>query len=71
MTDRIAYTAREAADAIGISLNRVYELAKKSEIPAIRIGGAWRFPIARIHEWMAQQGVVAENSTINRGRRAS
>lgn len=68
MTDRIALTARETAESTGLSLNRVYELAGKGEIPAVRIGGLWRFPVRRLEEWLEGGGVVAGNSTANRGR---
>lgn len=71
MTEKIAFTARETSEATGLSLNRVYELANKGEIPAVRIGGLWRFPVRRLEEWCAGGGVVAGNSTANRGRVAS
>lgn len=69
--ERVAYSAREMADMLGLSVNRVYELAKKGEIPAVRIGGLWRFSIVRVNEWLAGGGVVARTSTANRGRVAS
>lgn len=62
MTERIAYSAREAADALGLSYNRVVELAGRGEIPAVKVGGLWRFPIARVHEWLGGGGVVAAAS---------
>lgn len=71
MTERIAYTARETSDATGLSVNRIYELAAKGEIPAVRVGGLWRFPVRRLAEWFEGGGVVAGNSTANRGRVAS
>lgn len=49
----IAYNARQAAAAIGISADRLYELAKKGECPAARqIGGRWLFSVAALHEWI-------------------
>lgn len=68
MTDRIAYSAHEAADAIGLSYNRVIELANRGEIPAVKIGGVWRFPIGPLRAWLDGRGVVA---TTSRARVAS
>lgn len=66
-----AYSAAKVAEELEISVNRVYEMARKGEIPAVRIGGLWRFPVARLAEWLEQDGQVASNSTLNRGRVAS
>lgn len=64
-------SAQQAAEVTLLSPNRVRELAQKGEIPAVRIGHLWRFPVRLLHEWAEQQGRIAENSTANRGRKAS
>ena len=47
MTDPIeqeeAVDAREMARRLGVSRATVYILAKQERIPALKVGGAWRF----------------------------
>lgn len=38
MTDRLVYDAKEAAAAIGVGENRIYELVASGAIPAIKWG---------------------------------
>lgn len=59
----IAYSARQTAEVTGLSVNRVRELASKGQIPSVRIGGLWRFPVARLHAWLEQDGQVASVSS--------
>jgi putative molybdopterin biosynthesis protein len=37
-TEKMAYNIRETAEAIGLHPNTVYELVKKGELPAIKLG---------------------------------
>lgn len=69
--ERIAYSARETAEVTAISYNRVIELANRGEIPAVKVGGTWRFPIRRLHEWLERGGVVAEISDATKHARAA
>lgn len=40
MSDRLAYRASEAAEALGLSTNFVRQLIREGEIPAARVGRA-------------------------------
>lgn len=64
----IAYSAAEAAEACRVSVDRMYELAKKGECPAARqIGGRWVFSVARLREWIDDgPAVLAGPSTRKR-----
>ena len=49
-------TAREVSDAIGISEHRLYELARQSRIPSVRIGRSVRFDPRRVADWLRAGG---------------
>lgn len=55
MTDRMLYRPTEAADAIGISRARAYELIAAGVIPSIRIGGSIRVPVDALRAWIGEQ----------------
>ena len=42
-----------AAKALGVSTRTIYNLARKGEIPAMRVGREWRFARKNIIEWVA------------------
>lgn len=44
--------AAEVASVLGVSSHMVTRLAERDEIPAIRIGRAWRFPRERLREYL-------------------
>lgn len=46
-------TPKEAADLIRVSLQTVYSLIDKGEIPAVRVGGAYRIPWATFAEMLS------------------
>ena len=41
-----------AARALGVSTRTIYTLARKGEIPAMRVGREWRFTRQNIREWV-------------------
>ncbi|MEX2529836.1 MAG: helix-turn-helix domain-containing protein [Gemmatimonadota bacterium] len=43
-------TAREVADQTGLPLQRVYEMARTGELPALRFGRAMRFNASELRE---------------------
>ena len=45
-------TPKEAAKYLGFHLVTVYRLLKKSEIPATKIGGQWRFKKDILDAWL-------------------
>lgn len=45
MTERLAYTVREAAEILGISVTSAYECVQRGEIPSLTFGR--RIVIAR------------------------
>jgi excisionase family DNA binding protein len=70
--ERMLYKPAEAADAIGVSRARAYELIAAGTIPSIRIGGSIRVPVDALREWINQQLAgqeVVEAATARRGTR--
>ena len=55
MVEQLLYRPTEAADAIGVSRARAYELIAAGVIPSIRIGSSIRVPVAALNEWIARQ----------------
>ena len=50
-------TAKQIADFAGLSLARVYELARREGgIPHVRLGHSWRFDPAAVSEWFEHAG---------------
>ena len=55
MTERLLYKPQEAAEAIGVSRARAYELIASGKIPSIKIGGSIRVPVAALQDWIARE----------------
>ena len=54
-TERLMLRPTEAADAIGVSRSKAYELIASGTIPSVRLGGCVRVPVAALQAWIAQQ----------------
>jgi excisionase family DNA binding protein len=63
VADRMLYRPAEAADAIGVSRARAYELIAAGTIPSIRIGSSIRVPVEALREWIGRQ--LAEQRAKN------
>jgi excisionase family DNA binding protein len=61
MSDKLLYRPAEAAEAIGVSRARAYELIQAGVIPSIRIGGSIRVPVDALRRWVAQQESAAQD----------
>lgn len=47
-------TVKQVADFLQISTDKVYIMAKKNEMPAIKIGQQWRFDRNAIAYWIKE-----------------
>ena len=52
-------TVREAAQLFRLGEVTVYRLAQRRKIPAVKIGGSWRFSRGMIEEWLVAGGTGA------------
>ena len=48
-------TIKEVADFLQIAEKTIYRLAAEGKIPAIKVGGSWRFNLKEIEEWLEKQ----------------
>ena len=58
-------TVPEVAEILRLSEKTVYRLAQKRELPAFKVGSAWRFVRGDIDSW------ARKRSRANRGTKAS
>jgi excisionase family DNA binding protein len=55
MTDRLMLRPTEAADAIGVSRSKAYELIARGDIPSVKVGGCVRVPVKALNAWIERQ----------------
>lgn len=48
-------TPKEAAKYLGFHLVTIYRLLKKREVPAVKIGGQWRFKKDILDAWLVER----------------
>lgn len=52
-------TAQELSKQLGYPLDRIYELARRGEMPVVRLGRAVRFDPGAIRAWLEAGGTAA------------
>ena len=69
MMDKEILDVEGAATLLGVSATTIYNLARKGEIPATRVGREWRFARSYLIQWVAN-GTAADQLTValSRGR---
>jgi len=58
---------REIADHLGLSKEKIYQMARTGEIPCSRIGNRWRFKKQVVDDWMITQGSTKRHRGSERG----
>ena len=53
LTRNEVMTAREVADLLKMPVSTIYQLARRGELPASRLGRTWRFLRPRLEEVLA------------------
>ena len=53
MSEKLAYSVPEASRLLGLSPRHGYELCRRGELPALRLGGRWIIPRGRLEEMLA------------------
>lgn len=51
MNDHKMMTVKEVADYLQIATSTAYRLTERRELPALKVGGGWRFDIRMIDKW--------------------
>ena len=54
-TEKITYSVKEAAEALGVGTNQVYDLVKVPGFPVIRIGKRYLISKDGLREWIQAQ----------------
>ena len=54
--NKLCYTVPEAAELIGVSRNHGYELAKRGELPIVKMGKLKFVPKAELHKMFGLDG---------------
>lgn len=58
--DKLLLKPHEAAETLGVSRSKAYELIANRTIPSIKVGGSVRVPASALREWIDRQ--LAEGS---------
>ncbi len=56
MADRLL-TTRELQDHLQLDRVTIYRMVKEGELPALRVGGQWRFSAAAIDRWLRSRPI--------------
>jgi len=62
LTDKLM-TVKEAADYLDLSYITVYRLARRRRIPAMKIGGTWRFKKEVLDRWL-EEGIASSKAKV-------
>lgn len=54
-SERATYSVEEAAQYLGISRSKTWELVSRGEIPSFHIGRTRRLSVERLQEWVRAQ----------------
>lgn len=61
-SEKLAYTVQEAAEALGLSTDTVYQLVHRADFPAIRVGRAVRISRKLLEQWVDKQAQGGTNA---------
>jgi excisionase family DNA binding protein len=53
--ERLLLRPVEAAEVIGVSRSKLYELLASGDLPSVRIGASVRVPVDALRAWIAEQ----------------
>ncbi len=60
MHDRLLYRIPEAAEVLGISRSRIYELVRSGDLHGVRVGASLRIPRQELEDFTARLMEAAE-----------
>ena len=52
---KLLYRPLEAANAIGVSRAKMYQLIAAGKLPSIRVGASVRVPVKGLNDWIERQ----------------
>lgn len=51
------WTVKQVAEYLGVTQRTVYALLRRRKLPALKVGGGWRFKPRELQEWLERQRV--------------
>jgi excisionase family DNA binding protein len=61
--NKMAYTVKEVRNLVGISAGTFYELLKRGELKAVKLGKRTLVPAKELHEWLEKLPPQSRRST--------
>ena len=65
-----AWTVRQVAEYLSVNERTVYRMAERGELPAFKVGDAWRFRREDINAWIERQHQDRAGNSSVQGRRS-
>jgi excisionase family DNA binding protein len=65
-----AWTVRQVAEYLSVNERTVYRMAERGDLPAFKVGDAWRFRREDIDAWIARQQQERGGNASKKGRRS-
>ena len=65
-----AWTVRQVADYLSVNGRTEYRMAERGELPAFKVGDAWRFRREDIDAWINRQQRQRSGDSSKKGRRS-
>lgn len=65
-----AWTVRQVAEYLNVNGRTVYRIAESGELPAFKVGDAWRFRREDIDAWIDSQQHERRGGSSKKGRRS-
>lgn len=54
-SEQVVMNIHEASSYLGVSKGTLYEMARNGRIPAVKIGGQWRFYRKAVNRWLTEK----------------
>lgn len=55
---RLLLTPEEAAETIGVSRSKIYELLRRGAIPSVKIGALRRVPLSALEQYVESLSII-------------
>jgi excisionase family DNA binding protein len=55
---KVAYSVKEASEALGVNINTMYELVRQSEFPSFKIGNKFLVSVKGLEDWVSKQAAA-------------
>ena len=62
MADTDVMTVREVAEYLKVKERTIYRLVARGDIPAFKVGGAWRFRKGGIDKWTESHSIGPDDT---------